>query len=670
MASTIGVLYSANVPTSCIEANGDVVKIGFTNRTVNTRMSELVGTLHSVISAINPERLPKCLFGILSENAAAVESYAFHVLREYRVGDSEYVYRDAQQIRELFASIIDQFGGRFISLAEYDVIFNPDNLNENNAVKHPYEYYIKDLEILRSQRVVKLLPSQMQIMQQINIVGKTLLDLPPRYGKTIIAINFITRIRSYINYRVAIFVPRIMLCEQWAADLQRYGKVPRNAIRVIHHDTIDNYAEYARIFVCVYDSFDKLSLLDIGTVIVDESHHILGHTNSRSGDIMDIARKSPCQIYMSGTINKPDEFQPNEYCKISISEMLQEKRSVKFPDYEIGILKIPNITETFTHVCDYIKNTQCKKILVFSNSCLTSSEFSNYANKIGIPTGYYDGSTSKHERDNINTKFTDTNFSTALRVLSTVRTVSEGVTFAAADAVIMIDPRNSDSDIIQTMMRPFTPMPDKTTVNIILTSYGPDYESHESMLKKILHADDLLFRNFVTNSNRVYVIDSTNTQILNRSKESNSDTVIEILNRFGEFKREILIEKTKTISYNRAQKIIYDHYPEFNDRHRENYHVLREKYPELPEFPDDEYRHRGWFDWCHYLSIDKEKFPDIKEATVIASENTELLQSLSDPRKKYGVLYKLYPKLPHPSIKDDVYHDSNEIFKFVDTHRE
>lgn len=670
MVSTVGVLYCASVPTACIEANGDVLKIGFTNRAVNTRMTELVGTLHSVISTANPERLPKCIFCILSENAAAIESYAFHVFHAYRVGESEYVYRNAQQIRELFTDIIDQFGGRFVDENEYDTVFNQDITDEKDVVKKPYEYYAQDLEFLRSQCVVKLLPSQMQIIQQININGKTLLDLPPRYGKTIIAINFITRVRSYKTHRVVIFVPRITLCEQWAADLQRYGKVPRDVIRVIHHDTIDNCAEYTRIFVCVYDSFDKLSLLDIGTIIVDESHHILNPNNTRSEVIMDIVKKSPCQIYMSGTINKPDDFQPNEYCKITISEMLQENRPIKFPDYEIGILKIPNETETFAHVCNYIKNSQNKKILVFSNSCATSKEFSEYANKDGISAGYYDGTTSKRTRDDINAKFTGMELPTSLRVLSTVRTVSEGVTFADADAVIMIDSRNSDSDIIQTMMRPFTPMPNKTTVNIILASYGPDYVSHESMLTKILHADTLLFRNFVTKCDRIRVIDSTNAPILERSNKSNEDTVIEILDRFGKFKREILIEKSKSLSYNQARKIIYDAYPEFTDRHRDNYSKLREKYPELPEFPDDEYRHRGWINWCNYLSIDVENFPDIKKVSEIASENVVLLQSLSDPRKKYAVLHERYPGLPHPSIKNDIYPNFNEIFKFMDTCRE
>lgn len=128
--------------------------------------------------------------------------------------------------------------------------------------------------------------------------GHGVLSLPCGYGKTTVALA----IASKLGYRTMIIVHKEFLANQWRERIQQF--CPGATIGLVQQDTVEVECDFiiAMLQSLSMKTYDFQLFENIGTVIVDEAHHICAKVFSQS-----LFKMCPKHIYgLSATPDRKD----------------------------------------------------------------------------------------------------------------------------------------------------------------------------------------------------------------------------------------------------------------------------------------------------------------------------------------------------------------------------
>lgn len=299
---------------------------------------------------------------------------------------------------------------------------------------------------------------------RLNKLKFTNLQLCCGSGKSLIILEAIKYYITKFTKNILILVPSIQLCNDMDKLLTEFNPIIYN----------DLQEKKSKVYICVYNSIDKVKDIKFGLKIIDEAHHLdykinkntyrktiqnikVNHTLSLTAtfhkDIEIHYDYNLEQGIKDGYINDYDVIVPFFKTPSELDEKLkslnEEKTEYKKPAQrysdKLKIL-IPYIFKSYLNLIQ--NRIDFTKILVYCNTIKESKEFVKFLNENDISSCHIDGDMSIKDREQILL-----DFETKYRVLSSINVLGEGINLTYVNTCIFVAPRYSFININQCIGR-------------------------------------------------------------------------------------------------------------------------------------------------------------------------------------------------------------------------
>ena len=346
------------------------------------------------------------------------------------------------------------------------------------------------------------------------------------------------------GHMYVLLVPSLLLLEQTLSTFEKWAPdVPIAALSGEHHLP----ADFAGLVVSTYQSVKKVAGIDFTGVVVDEAHH--ADNNGVEGGSLDaiatITERSPRTLRFSATFD--DEVDPNE---IIYSYTLDQAIDDGYlTDYEIVVPSLRPFVEVAASVAADEETPKLDSqpalagaianhptwghVLAYCNERPAGQRFVEECKAAGLTAAYFDGDTSLEERRKIISRFERG----AIRVLSTVRVLGEGVDIPIADTCMFVEPRGSHVNVVQCLGRVLRLHPTKSMARVILPALDEQAELRRFM-RLIQDADPRVTRSMSTHKGlgRVALMDiSPSATSGERTEEAVEEAQIAFESTFDRF---------------------------------------------------------------------------------------------------------------------------------------
>lgn len=299
---------------------------------------------------------------------------------------------------------------------------------------------------------------------RLNKLKFTNLQLCCGSGKSLIILEVI---KYYLNNsikNILILVPSIQLCNDMNKLLNEFNPIIYN----------DLQEKKSKVYICVYNSINKIKDIKFGLKIIDEAHnldykinkdtyrkiiqnikveHTLSLTATFHKDVEIHYDYTLEQGINDGYINDYDIIVPFFKNPSELNEKLEllndKKSEYKNPAQRYrDKLKIltPYIFKSYLNLIQ--TRIDFTKILVYCNTIKESNEFVKFLNKNGILACHIDGDMTIKEREQILS-----DFEIKYRVLSSINVLGEGINLTYINTCIFVAPRYSFININQCIGR-------------------------------------------------------------------------------------------------------------------------------------------------------------------------------------------------------------------------
>jgi superfamily II DNA or RNA helicase len=288
-----------------------------------------------------------------------------------------------------------------------------------------------------------------------------ILQLPPGFGKTVMALNII----SILSKRTLVIVHKEFLMNQWKERIQQY--LPKATIGIMKQNKfeIENDIVIASLQTICSRDYDSSALASFGFAVIDECHHIGAKVFSRALNKINFRYT----LGLSATVNRKDGLSKvfkwyigDVVYKISSKEtsVTTEVQIHKFKSNDINYKREcfisngkMNIARMITNVCECVErneyianivngiltNESTRNIILLSERRKHLDDISRYFAKDVF--GFYVGGMKNSELELSKTK---------RLLLGTFNMVSEGFDLPKLDTLILA---TSKSDIEQSVGR-------------------------------------------------------------------------------------------------------------------------------------------------------------------------------------------------------------------------
>jgi superfamily II DNA or RNA helicase len=438
------------------------------------------------------------------------------------------------------------------------------------------------------------------ILNRIFKERETHIEITCAGGKSLIierCINFLPKITK-LNLNILILIPTILLYGKMIEILVDYNPLVFGGKFKNKEETKSN------IYICVYNSINKVKDIKFDVIFIDEGHHL--ETKCDRETYIKTIQNIECKhkVFLTATCKPNTQI---DY-KYTVSQGIKDGF---INDYDIIIPRIKNLIDIRNNdknnkklELNYIykslvnlidKRQDIKFILAFCKTINESKTFSKVLNDHNISCCHLDGTFDVSIKTNILDKFEKGIF----RVITSVYALSEGIDLPFVDCCLFVSPRSSYINIRQCIGRTLRIMPNKGLSHVILPHYHEEKQL-EKFIKNMTKMDERLFENKQLNILSKARIVIENTEI---NENFTSDDCI-----------EIYYEVYKTIETFSLTT--------FNKR----YHSLKECMIKLGKPPshhskNKELAYHGR--WCNQLRLQKNR-----KSHLMTDEKIKLLEQL------------------------------------------
>ncbi len=479
---------------------------------------------------------------------------------------------------------------------------------------------------------------------------KAIWNLFCRYGKTMLSAIF-----AYIMgfRRILILVPSLYLVEQTYNEWKKYfsdDDILQISCENKYKDYLEEHVKKQNyIIICVYNSSGIVENIEFDFGIFDEAHRTAKFTINDNETYYQLLLKSSNimkRLFLTATIKEYNE--DTEYTMDNIRiygpiictvTAYNAKEIGRLSDYKLLCILIKdsidnsdqiiidncyeNLIKTFdkssekitrNFLMEYLKIAKSlhetiieydiKHTITYHqtiNRCKIFSWLYNLIAKSKNISNYIEGTNNKKERIKLIDKFIKKNNS----ILSSCKTLQEGVNIPECDATCFIDVKTSIIDTIQSASRCLTKIDNKKIAYIILPFFGDNEQQLKDdnrtnnlrlIIKNLIEVDKNLKEAFdYINFNKYTFIDGK------QINTNNNDIIINPIVNFN----SLIIEQLRTISY--------DTYTQATDQIKEKYKSIEEyktninnDFLNIPINPDIIYKRTGWKGWQIYLNSSDE----------------------------------------------------------------
>lgn len=286
-----------------------------------------------------------------------------------------------------------------------------------------------------------------------------ILQLPPGFGKTVMALYIICKLKV----KTLIIVHKEFLLNQWKERIEQY--IPNCSVGIIKQKKIevDNNIVIASLQSLCMKTYEDNIFNGFGFVIIDECHHVGAQVFSKA--LFKVNFKYT--LGLSATVNRKDGltkvfkwFLGDILYKITKKEnipcivkqiVINDNNETYRKEYTIFNGK-PNIAKMITNICSYSSRTteivnQIKSILKKDDrKILVLSDRKQHLHDIGVhfeeeKHGFYMGGMKERDLENSKSKQI---------ILGTYNMISEGFDLPSLDTLVLASPK---SDVEQSIGR-------------------------------------------------------------------------------------------------------------------------------------------------------------------------------------------------------------------------
>jgi len=286
-----------------------------------------------------------------------------------------------------------------------------------------------------------------------------ILQLPPGFGKTVMALYIICKLKV----KTLIIVHKEFLLNQWKERIEQY--IPNCSVGIIKQKKIevDNNIVIASLQSLCMKTYEDNIFNGFGFVIIDECHHVGAQVFSKA--LFKVNFKYT--LGLSATVNRKDGltkvfkwFLGDILYKITKKEnipcivkqiVINDNNESYRKEYTIFNGK-PNIAKMITNICSYSSRTteivnQIKSILEKDDrKVLVLSDRKQHLHDIGVQFeeekhGFYMGGMKERDLEKSKTKQI---------ILGTYNMISEGFDLPSLDTLVLASPK---SDVEQSIGR-------------------------------------------------------------------------------------------------------------------------------------------------------------------------------------------------------------------------
>jgi len=286
-----------------------------------------------------------------------------------------------------------------------------------------------------------------------------ILQLPPGFGKTVMALYIICKLKV----KTLIIVHKEFLLNQWKERIEQY--IPNCSVGIIKQKKIevDNNIVIASLQSLCMKTYEDNIFNGFGFVIIDECHHVGAQVFSKA--LFKVNFKYT--LGLSATVNRKDGltkvfkwFLGDILYKITKKEnipcivkqiVINDNNETYRKEYTIFNGK-PNIAKMITNICSYSSRTteivnQIKNILEKDDrKILVLSDRKQHLHDIGVhfeeeQHGFYMGGMKERDLENSKSKQI---------ILGTYNMISEGFDLPSLDTLVLASPK---SDVEQSIGR-------------------------------------------------------------------------------------------------------------------------------------------------------------------------------------------------------------------------
>lgn len=286
-----------------------------------------------------------------------------------------------------------------------------------------------------------------------------ILQLPPGFGKTVMALYIICKLKV----KTLIIVHKEFLLNQWKERIEQY--IPNCSVGIIKQKKIevDNNIVIASLQSLCMKTYEDNIFNGFGFVIIDECHHVGAQVFSKA--LFKVNFKYT--LGLSATVNRKDGltkvfkwFLGDILYKITKKEnipcivkqiVINDNNETYRKEYTIFNGK-PNIAKMITNICSYSSRTteivnQIKSVLEKDDrKVLVLSDRKQHLHDIGVQFeeekhGFYMGGMKERDLEKSKTKQI---------ILGTYNMISEGFDLPSLDTLVLASPK---SDVEQSIGR-------------------------------------------------------------------------------------------------------------------------------------------------------------------------------------------------------------------------
>ena len=387
------------------------------------------------------------------------------------------------------------------------------------------------VSINQSVVTMPLRQCQSDAIAAIKTEGITRLNMACGSGKTKMIMDYlITRENKWSHL---VLVPSVLLLEQWIELVKEYVAVyPDLNINLIpvgtgHNqhleDCLANTGFYIDIYVCVYNSFERIGTRKFDTVVVDEAHHIDKKSFETETYLSKIAGIKNA-IYLSASFPKR-EINYKYSVRQAITDGILTDYDIIVPYSSDVDMNVDNMLIKY-----FLQRPEFLSILVYFNRISEADAFVKKCELSNIKALSLSCDETMTQRTEILDRFR----SGEIRVIASVNTLGEGIDIKNADVCCFARTRESEFSIIQCIGRILRKHPTKKIAHVILPVDANNLEDILiiNFLAKIAKFDDVYYRDFVQKkSNRISVVNMNEIKVDIESKVETDNIEELVLNK-------------------------------------------------------------------------------------------------------------------------------------------
>jgi len=328
---------------------------------------------------------------------------------------------------------------------------------------------LKLLEFKEEFQMDPLRLCQESALNAIKPSGITRLNLSCGSGKTRIGIEYMTAtgLNLPAQAKFCVLVPSLVLLEQWynlLCNVKKAYSVDIMFTRVgTGYYTSADVSKFPKnkilIFICVYNSFEKIKHIKFDKFIIDEAHHVDKSEHKLTGFLKDIA-KIDNAIYLSATFGKKD-IDYTYGIRQAICDGILNDYDIIVPYYTTEL----DDDKTDKYLVDYFNSRlEFTSILVYFNRIKEAVKFAELCRAEGILSESITCEESLKERNRKIKLFKEGK----IRLIASVNTLGEGIDIPIADVCCFARTRTSEISIVQCVGRILRKHPMKKLSHVII----------------------------------------------------------------------------------------------------------------------------------------------------------------------------------------------------------